>query len=171
MYWPSDSDAGQKLLLKCVPVSTDGKAGEAETALSPIVTETPKATPITRRHLLTPARLAQPDVFRMVSYNTLAGVFTSDEYARQVLYPYCDPTALAIQYRQGRVIHELLGYNADVLSLQEVGAETFKEYFLPALRSKGYDGIFKEKPGSVSTLKYYFDDVGGDILFVCLFLE
>lgn len=152
VYWPSDADSDHKLLLKCVPISSDGRRGDQETTLSAVVAESPKVTPITRRHLLTPFRLAQSDAFRMVSYNTLAGAFTTEEYSRKVLYPYCDPSVLGIEYRQGRIVHELLGYNADVLCLQEVGTDTFRHFFLPALNSKGYEGCHMPKPGSVSLL-------------------
>ncbi len=86
----------------------------------------------------------------MVTYNTLAGLFTGEDYSRKVLYPYCDPTALDIKYRQGRIAHELIGYNADVLSLQEVGTTTFSKFLLPALRDKGYDGCYEQKSGQVN---------------------
>lgn len=155
-YWPSSSDSGHRLLLKCVPISSNGKQGDPETAMSAVVADSPKVTPITKRHLLTPFRLAESDTFRMVTYNTLAGAFTSDEYARNILYSYCDPNVLSIEYRQGRIVHELLGYNADVLSLQEVGTDTFRDFFLPALNSKGYDGCHVPKSGLVSGLEATF---------------
>lgn len=120
------------------------------TTVSAVVAESPRATPITRRHLLTPARLSQADAFRVVSYNTLAGQFTTDQYARTVLYPYCDPVALQVEYRQGRMVHELLGYNADILSLQEVASSMFTDFLQPALRDKGYEGCHMQKSGSVS---------------------
>lgn len=148
-YWPSDTDSGHKLLLRCIP-TCNGREGEATTTVSAVVAESPKATPITRRHLLTPARLARPDAFRIVSYNTLAGQFSTDRYAHTVLYPYCDPVALDIEYRQGRIVHELLGYNADILSLQEVATSMFRDFLQPALRDKGYEGCHMQKSGSVS---------------------
>lgn len=153
-YWLSDTDCGSKLLLRCTPTSTGGKTGVPVTTLSAVVTQPPQDTPITRRHLLTPARLAEAGAFRVVSYNTLASVFTSTEYAQKQLYPYCDPTALTIDYRQGRIAHELVGYNADILSLQEVGTDTYNKFLLPALRDKGYDGYHVEKPGSVSGIRH-----------------
>ena len=149
-YWPSDADCGRRLLLCCTPISTTGKIGDRVTALSAVVVQSPKDTPITRRHLLTPARLAEPGAFRVVSYNTLASVFTSTEHAHNELYSYCDPTALKNEYREGRLAHEVVGYNADVLCLQEVGTDTYTTFLLPALRDKGYDGCHMEKPGSVS---------------------
>lgn len=118
--------------------------------MSPLVTESQKVTPITRRHLLTPARMAQPNAFRMVTYNTLAGVFTSDEYSHKVLYPYCDPAALDIEYRRARIVQELIGYNADIFALQEVGTDCYEKFFLPALKDKGYDGCHMQKSGMVS---------------------
>ena len=117
--------------------------------MSAVVTENLKDTPITRRHLLTPARLGCEDTFRMVTYNTLAGGFTSDPYAHEQLFPYCDRAALGIEYRQGRLMQEVLGYNADIINLQEVGTETFHGYFSPALRDKGYHGLYTPKPGTV----------------------
>lgn len=153
-YWPSDVDCGCKLLLKCTPISTRGKKGSQVMALSEVVAQSPADTPITRRHLLTPARLAEADTFRVVSYNTLASIFTSSKYASESLYSYCDPGALPIEYRQGKIAHELVGYNADILSLQEVGTETYSSYFLPALRDKGYEGCHVEKSGSVSEYQY-----------------
>ena len=148
VYWPSDRDASCKLLIRCTPFSADGREGEPVTKLSAAIRESPKVTPITRRHLLTPARLARPQAFRVVTYNTLAGVFTVDDYSHNVLYPYCDPAALDIQYRQGRIVHELIGYNADVLCLQEVGTSTFHKFFLPAMRDKGYEGCHETKAGN-----------------------
>jgi mRNA deadenylase 3'-5' endonuclease subunit Ccr4 len=102
----------------------------------------------------------------MVSYNTLAGAFTSDAYAHNVLYPYCDPGVLRIEYRQGRIVHELLGYNADVLCLQEVGTDTFEQFFLPALNSKGYDGCYVPKSGMVSALFHKFAGTAKNIQYL-----
>lgn len=152
-YWPSEEDAGHQLCVECTPTSLDGRIGESVTTTSPVITSlSPKDTPITRRHLLTPGQLAEPDRFRMVSYNTLASIFTADTYAQNVLYPYCKPSDLDIGYRQGRLVHELIGYNADVMSLQEVGTSTFEKFFLPAFKDKGFESFHQQKPGSVSIL-------------------
>ena len=150
-YWPSEEDAGYQLFVECTPTSSDGRTGELVTALSPVITsQSPRDTPITRRHLLTPWQLAEPDHFRMVTYNTLASIFTEESYARDVLYPYCEPSALDIQYRQGHLVHELIGYNADVISLQEVGTMTFEKFFKPVFLEKGYESFYQKKHGSVS---------------------
>lgn len=151
VYWPSSEDVGHRLLLECIPTSPDGKRTSAPSSvISPVLLKGPTVNPITRRHLLTPARLAAPDQFRVVTYNTLAEPFTSTEDAREKLYPYCDPSALDIDYRQCLVIHELLGYNADVICLQEVTIKTFERFFLPSMKDKGYDGYHCPKSGMVS---------------------
>lgn len=150
-YWPSEADAGYQLLLECTPISPIGKIGESVTALSPtIVSQSPRETAIIRRHLQTPWQLGQRDLFRMVTYNTLAAIFTADGYAAKVLYPYCDPSALDIQYRQGRLMQELAGYNADIINLQEVETLTFEKYFLPVFKDIGYAGFHQIKSGTVN---------------------
>lgn len=150
-YWPSDEDVGHQLMLECMPVSSTGKTGESVTCVSlGVVSPSPTNTPIHRRHLQTPWQLADTDKFRMVTYNALAGVFTEEEYAKNVLYPYCDPGALAISYRQCLLMQELMGYNADVINLQEVTNSTFDKYLLPAFKDKGYDGVLQLKAGTVS---------------------
>ena len=154
VYWPSDEDLDHRLLLECVPISPDGnRTGVLRTTISPVVISGPTVNPITRRHLLTPAHMAAPDQFRVVTYNTLAEPFTSSPHARERLYPYCDPSALDIDYRQCLIVHELLGYNADVMCLQEVDRKTFDRFLLPSLKDKGYDGCHQPKSGMVSS--YY----------------
>ena len=151
VYWPSQEDVGHRLAVECVPSLSDTQG--ASYALSSIVVDLPKDTPITRRQLYTPARLDSPDQLRVVTYNILAEPFSNSDHARNVLYPYCDPAALHIDYRQCLIAHELLGYNADVLCLQEVGTRTYERYLLPAFRDKGYDGCFAQKSGMVGQIK------------------
>ena len=150
VYWPSKDDMGHQLLVECLPSSTNGRTGTPSQIVSPVVTDPPQATPITHRHLYTPARLAANDQFRVITYNILAEPFTNSAYAHNVLYPYCDPSALHISYRQSQIVHELLGYNGDVICLQEMGSKTYERFLLPALRDKGYDGCFRQKSGVVS---------------------
>lgn len=57
---------------------------------------------------------------RVVSYNILADVYAQTELSKNVLYPYCAPYALQLDYRQNLIKKELAGYNADIICLQEV---------------------------------------------------
>lgn len=154
VYWPTGEDLGHRLLIECIPASQDC-SGTPTFAVSPVVTGGPGVNPITRRHLLTPNRLAAPEEFRVVTYNTLAEPFTATTYAHEVLYPYCDPSALDINYRQCLVVHELLGYNADVVCLQEVDSKTFHKFIQPALKDKGYEGCHRQKSGMVNVSLHY----------------
>lgn len=149
VYWPTEDDVRHRLLVECTPASQKC-TGTLATTISPVVTDGPGVNPITRRHLFTPSRLAAPDELCVVTYNTLAEPFTSTTYAYEILYPYCDPSALDIDYRQCLIVHELLGYNADVLCLQEVDLKTFQRFMLPAMKDKGYDGYHQQKSGMVS---------------------
>ncbi len=168
-YWPSEDDVSHQLTVECIPVGLTGKTGEPMSFTSQtVVSQSPGDTPIHRRHLQTPWQLADTNKFRMVTYNTLAGVFTEEEYAKTVLYPYCDPGALDILYRQCQLMQELVGYNADVVNLQEVTTATFEKYMLPSFTDKGYDGVLQLKGGSVSDTRLN-DLVLLLLLFVLLF--
>lgn len=152
-YWPLEEDCGKQLLLECTPASSNGRVGQPVLVSTKMVVPGPRnLSPITRRHLLTPAHLSEPDQFRVVSYNILADPYASTTFAREVLYPYCNPEALNVDYRQCLVVSELLGYHADVMCLQEVGTKVFKQFLLPALQEKGYGGCFQPKSGQVGTI-------------------
>lgn len=149
IYWPTHEDCNYCLILECIPANSTGRNGLHTFAVTNPVQASPTATPITRRHTLTPVHLIGPDQFRMVSYNILADPYASTMFAQRVLYPYCKPSALSIEYRQCLIVQELLGYHGDVICLQEVGAKCYKQYLLPALEQKGYGGCFSEKSGQV----------------------
>lgn len=71
------------------------------------------------RHMYTVKGTEWPTV-RVVSYNILADVYAQTELSKTVLYPYCAPYALQLDYRQNLIKKELAGYNADIICLQEV---------------------------------------------------
>lgn len=151
-YWPLEKDCGKQLLLECTPANSNGQVGQPLLVSTKTVVPGPRSlSPITKRHLLTPAHLSEPDQLRVVSYNILADPYASTTFAREVLYPYCIPEALNVDYRQCLVVSELLGYHADVMCLQEVGTKVFKQFLLPALQEKGYGGCFQPKSGQVGT--------------------
>nr|CAD7576669.1 unnamed protein product [Timema californicum] len=88
--------------------------------------------------------------FRVVSYNILADLYADSEVARTQLYPYCPSYALTIDYRKQLILRELLGYNADVICLQEVDSKIFDLDLTPVLGYVGYEGVFHRKGGTVS---------------------
>lgn len=87
---------------------------------------------------------------RVVTYNLLADVYADSDYSRTVLHPQCPAYALAIDYRRSLFIKELLGYNADLMCLQEVDHKVFDADLMPVLSSRGFDGVFDRKGGQVS---------------------
>jgi 2',5'-phosphodiesterase len=111
-----------------------------------------------------------------VTYNILADLYTDSEYTRKVLHPYCPPYALAIDYRKQLILKELigkivyywltlnmlnivsvaypiifhLGYNADIICLQEVDGKVFDSDLKPIFSSLGFGAEFSKKGGQVS---------------------
>lgn len=79
----------------------------------------PGACTFDNRHPYTVKEAEWPAV-RVVSYNILADVYAQTELSKNVLYPYCAPYALQLDYRQNLIKKELAGYNADIICLQEV---------------------------------------------------
>ena len=158
IYWPLEDDCGSHLLLRCLPANSEGQLGQPAFVLTKKVVPGPSSSsPVTRRHLLTATHLSAPDQFRVVSYNILADPYASSNFAREVLYPYCKPEALNVEYRQCLVVSELLGYHADVVCLQEVGSKMFNQFLLPALQERGYGGCFQPKSGQVSRRRLTFE--------------
>ena len=152
VYWATEEDCHHSFILECIPCNSDGEEGRVVVVASKSVVSSVLNIPMAERHLFTPSHLSEPDQFRIVSYNILADVYASSEHARQTLYPYCDAHALDQEYRQCLIVRELLGYRADIVSLQEVGAKCFSQFLSPALHHWGYEGCFHAKAGKVYTV-------------------
>nr|CAD7442221.1 unnamed protein product [Timema bartmani] len=148
-YTPSTSDIGHKLKLSCVPKNGDQEGPQSEVISSTSVGAGPGMCPFEKRHVFTKERLPSKN-FRVVSYNILADLYADSEVARTQLYPYCPPYALTIDYRKQLILRELLGYNADLICLQEVDSKIFDLDLTPVLGSVGYEGVFHRKGGTVS---------------------
>ena len=149
VYWTTEEDNGHSLVLECTPRDHSGEEGQVVMVGCKNAVSSFQNVPISERHLFTPSHLAEPDQFRIMSYNILANVYATSERARQFLYPYCDASALDHERRQCLVAKEILGYHADVICLQEVGAKCFSEFLSPALHYWGYGGRFHPKAGKV----------------------
>lgn len=119
VYVPSNQDIGCRLKLVCTP--KDGKRSGLSKELVSVgaVEAGPGACTFDVRHMYTVKETEWPTV-RVVSYNILADVYAQTELSKNVLYPYCAPYALQLDYRQNLIKKELAGYNADIVCLQEV---------------------------------------------------
>ena len=64
--------------------------------------------------------------FRVVSYNLLADIYSDSDYARDVLFSYCPPYALDMDYRRQVLLKEITGMIDMILSL--VGFEYYGDF-------------------------------------------
>ncbi|XP_075785569.1 CCR4-NOT transcription complex subunit 6-like isoform X2 [Pelodiscus sinensis] len=78
--------------------------------------------------------------FTVMCYNVLC-----DKYATRQLYGYCPSWALNWEYRKKGIMEEIVNWDADIISLQEVETEQYFTLFLLALKERGYDGFFSPK--------------------------
>ncbi|XP_043934705.1 2',5'-phosphodiesterase 12 [Protopterus annectens] len=155
VFMPSNSDVGLKIKLKCTPRSSNrfGVPVELETACT--VEAGPGTCTFDSRHLYT--KMVAPDsIVRTVSYNILADIYAQTELSKTVLYPYCPPYALELDYRQHLIKKELSGYNADIVCLQEVDKHVFLDDLVPALDAFGLAGVFKIKEKQHEGLATFF---------------
>lgn len=119
VYVPPNQDIGCRLKLICTPRDGTRSGLSKELFSAGAVEAGPGACTFDNRHMYTAKGTEWPTV-RVVSYNILADVYAQTELSKNVLYPYCAPYALQLDYRQNLIKKELTGYNADIICLQEV---------------------------------------------------
>lgn len=84
-----------------------------------------------------------PNSFSLVTYNTLC-----QHYATPKMYRYTPSWALSWSYRRDKLQKEILGFNTDIICLQEVETKTYEDFWLPLLSKQGYAGVFHSKTRS-----------------------
>ncbi|RHY79520.1 hypothetical protein DYB35_009748 [Aphanomyces astaci] len=161
-YTPSTADVGHILRVECTPLFRTGEEcgppkymetnivlpcmhihpySLSHARLVPPMAPTRQMVPaIGKDERLTAARLRIHGGFRILSYNVLAEI-----YATRQMYPYCPMWALNWSFRKQLLQRELQLYNADILCLQEVQADHYKNHFLPMMTAWGYEGMFQKK--------------------------
>lgn len=146
-YTTSNEDVDHYLKLKITPGNVEGIFGPpVEHICKNVIQAGPGPCPFETRHCFTQKRL-QGDSLRVVSYNILADLYADSDYTRTHLFPYCPPYALKIDYRKQLFIKEILGYNSDILCLQEVDMKIFDYDLRPVLEDKqqSFKGIIAQK--------------------------
>ncbi|XP_037088721.1 2',5'-phosphodiesterase 12-like, partial [Pollicipes pollicipes] len=129
---------------------TDGeRRGQPASATTEPVQAGPGPCPFEKRHIFT-TPLADRNSYRVISYNILADLYADSDFTRTVLHPYCPPYALHIDYRKQLIVKELLGYNGDIVCLQEVDKKVFDGDLTPMLGDAGLEGVFTYKGGQVT---------------------
>ncbi|XP_047440007.1 2',5'-phosphodiesterase 12 [Mugil cephalus] len=144
VHVPSNQDIGCRLKLCCVPKDGSRRGLAKELVSVGEVEAGPGVCMFDNRHMYTVKEAEWPAV-RVVSYNILADIYAQTDLSKTVLYPYCAPYALQLDYRQNLIKKELSGYNADIICLQEVDNGVFMDSLTPALDAFGLDGVFKVK--------------------------
>lgn len=144
VFTPPPDLVGRRLKLRCCPGDGSRLGPESEVLSSGPVQLGPEACTFDGRHSFT-QQAAAGSVLRVVSYNILADIYAQTELSKTTLYPYCPPHALHAHYRENLVKKEVLGYQADLLCLQEVDKALFNYSLQPALDAFGYQGLFRLK--------------------------
>ncbi|XP_005090525.1 2',5'-phosphodiesterase 12 [Aplysia californica] len=147
-YTPTSSERDYHVLLACVPRSGD-RVGKLDAVISSAkVSPGPGPCPFEKRFEFTNIP-SQDGLFRVLSYNILAEMYADTDVARTQLFAHCPQQALDMSYRKQLILKEILGYQADLLCLQEVDRSIFRSHLNPALSSNGYTGLFRSKAGQL----------------------
>ena len=148
-YTPSVADIGYKLKFICIPRRGDVFGFSQEVVSKTTIEAGPGPCPFEERHLYTKKKTEGPKALRVVSYNILADIYADTEFARENMYPYCSPYAIPFDYRGQLILKEIIGYNADIVCLQECDLKVFSTFLHPALREEGFEGSFLRKGGEM----------------------
>ncbi|CAL1614220.1 unnamed protein product [Knipowitschia caucasica] len=144
VFVPSNEDIGSRLQLRCSPKDREKSGLVKELQSEGAIEAGPGTCTFDTRHLFTGTQTQWPEL-RVVSYNILADVYAQTELSKTVLYPYCAPYALELDYRINLIRKELAGYNADLICLQEVDKGVFEDCLIPAMDAFGFEGVFRIK--------------------------
>ncbi|KAI7799978.1 protein angel homolog 2 isoform X1 [Triplophysa rosa] len=85
-----------------------------------------------------------PFDFTVLSYNILSQDLLCDN---AYLYKHCNACVLDWNYRFSNIIKELAQHSADIMCLQEVQEDHYKEQIKPSLECLGYHCEFKRRTG------------------------
>ena len=97
------------------------------------------------RQFLPMAEPRSDTMFRVLQFNILADGLSG---LREDLGAFSRATAESMSWdvRKHQLLHEMLQYNPDCITLQE--CDHFYDFFLPQLATYGYDGVYAPKPAS-----------------------
>lgn len=156
-YMAKPDDVGCHLKVVCVPKNSVKAGPPTEIISSCEVQAGPGQCPFDIRHLFTQKKLTNDFQFRVMTYNILADLYADSDYSRTELFGYCPNYALHIDYRKQLFIKEILGYNSDIICLQEVDAKIFDLDLTAVLRMKNLEGHFKAKGKTAEGLATFYD--------------
>ncbi len=88
-----------------------------------------------------------------------------DKYATTQVYGYTPTGALAWDYRKERIIQEMRDRDADILCLQEMATDVFRDFFSPELAKDDYKGIQWPRPKAKTMAEKDAQAVDGCAIF------
>ncbi|XP_018323027.1 2',5'-phosphodiesterase 12 isoform X2 [Agrilus planipennis] len=145
----SNNEINYYLKLQCIPKNDDLIGPLTEVVSDVVVQASPGLCSFDIRHQFTKSKPNSKE-FRVVTYNVLADLYSDSDFSRNILYPYCPAYALHIDYRKLLIIKELIGYNADIICLQEVDKKVYENDLQPVLSNFGYQSDLCLKGGQVA---------------------
>ncbi|XP_055711809.1 2',5'-phosphodiesterase 12 [Phlebotomus papatasi] len=155
-YFAKPEDVDYHLKVECIPRRDDLEGPSVECVSKNPVQAGPGECPFDLRHNFTRTALSG-EQFRIGSYNLLADLYADSDFSRQELFPYCPPYALNIDYRKQLFIKELLGYNCDIICLQEVDAKIYDLDLERTFRVRDFGGDFKAKGETAEGLAIFYN--------------
>ena len=84
------------------------------------------------------------DKLRILQLNMLADGLSGLRDDLGAFSRISNPITINWSHRRDLILHEILQYNPDIITLQE--CDHFYDWFLPLLQAEGYDGVFAPKP-------------------------
>ncbi|XP_011158190.3 2',5'-phosphodiesterase 12 isoform X1 [Solenopsis invicta] len=156
LYVPSVTDIGCHLKISCEPRNESDFGPRVEVESKNVVEAGPGQCPFDTRHQFTKQKLSDKS-FRIICYNILADTYADSDFSKDVLFPYCPQYALDMDYRKQLILKEIIGFNGDIMCLQEVDKSIYEYDLLPSLYMLNYDGVFITKNEISEGLATFFN--------------
>ncbi|CAK9807032.1 2',5'-phosphodiesterase 12 [Anthophora plagiata] len=156
LYVPNESDIGCLLKISCEPRNETEYGPIIEITSNDVVQQGPGPCPFDIRHAFTRNKLSGKS-FRVTSYNILANVYSATSLSKETLYPYCPHYALSMDYRKLLILKELIGYNSDIICLQEVDDNVYKYDLVPTLSELNYGSTYNLKNDLCEGLAIFYN--------------
>lgn len=153
-YVPSQEDVGYPLCFEVTPLLLPTKTEAAPpTVLYTNRVITPAPPPVRSLVRLQPSPPPETQRVSVLTYNVLA-----DLYAHSEAYAHLPAWKLSWAYRRKQLLREILSYNADIVTLQEVQSDHLEEDIRPRMREAGYEVEYKPKSTKMFTGSKATDD-------------
>ncbi|KAL1187991.1 Carbon catabolite repressor-like protein [Cardamine amara subsp. amara] len=152
-YTPTTEDVGYVLRLECAVICAETKKdlGRSTTISTPRVVPFPTPFPRKLVPFIRDDVTGKSEPFTVLTYNILSDTSASDKH-----YGYCQPWARTWTYRKHNLLQEIVGYNADVVCLQEVQNSHLDDFFAPELKKLGYDFRYQRRTSKLDGCATFF---------------